>query len=98
MIRYGIIGAGWRSEFYLRIATLVPEKFSVPGIYIRNEFKRKEFSKKYNVPIFDNLNDLLKTDFDIIVSCVNKDSINETAQMLANKGIAVFNRNPCLNR
>ena len=62
MIRYGIIGAGWRSEFYLRIATLVPETFTVSGIYIRNPQKRAEFSKKYNVNIFDNLEDLLATD------------------------------------
>lgn len=70
MIKYGIIGAGWRAEFYLRIANLVPEKFSVSGIYIRNPEKREEFSKKYNVPIFDNLDDLLNTNFDFIVSCV----------------------------
>lgn len=94
MIKYGIIGAGWRSEFYLRIANLVPEAFSVSGIYIRNPEKRKEFSKKYNVPIFDNLDALLKTDFDFIVSCVNKASICETAQMLADKGIAVLTETP----
>lgn len=94
MICYGIIGAGWRSEFYLRIAKLLPEKFSVSGIYIRNEGKRQEFAKKYSVPIFDNLENLLNTDFDFIVSCVNKNSISETAQMLANKGIAVLTETP----
>ena len=94
MIKFGIIGVGWRSEFYLRIAMLLPEKFSVSGIYIRNLEKRKEFSKKYNVPIFDNLDDLLNTKFDFIVSCVNMASINETAQMLANKGIAVLSETP----
>ena len=94
MIKYGIIGAGWRAEFYLRIAALVPEKFSVSGIYIRNEMKRKEFSKKYDAPVFDNPEDLLKTDFDFIVSCVNKSSINEIAQMLSDKGIAVLTETP----
>ena len=58
MIKFGIIGAGWRSEFYLRIATLLPEEFSVSGIYIRNPEKRAEFAKKYNVSIFDNFDDL----------------------------------------
>ncbi len=94
MIKFGIIGAGWRSEFYLRIASLVPEKFSVSGIYIRNESKRHEFAKKYRVTIFDNLEDLLNTDFDFIVSCVNRDSINETAQILADRGIAVLTETP----
>ena len=25
-IRYGLIGSGWRAEFYIRIAKAVPEK------------------------------------------------------------------------
>lgn len=33
MIKYAIIGAGWRSEFYLKIAALLPNEFSVSGIY-----------------------------------------------------------------
>ena len=78
MIKYGIIGAGWRSEFYIRIAKLMPETFSVSGIFIRNPEKRKVFSKKYNVKIFETLEDLLKTDFDFIVSCVSKDNIVST--------------------
>jgi len=51
MIKYAIIGAGWRSEFYLKIAALLPNEFSVSGIYIRNSEKQKEFAKKYNVKI-----------------------------------------------
>ena len=26
-IRYGVIGSGWRAEFYIRIAKAVPDKF-----------------------------------------------------------------------
>lgn len=96
MIRYGIIGAGWRSEFYIRIANLLPETFSVSGIFIRNPEKRKEFSAKYNVKIFETLEDLLKTDFDFIVSCVSKDNIVSTAQELAEKGIPVLTETPVI--
>ena len=94
MIKYGIIGAGWRSEFYIRIAKLMPETFSVSGIFIRNPEKRKVFSKKYNVKIFETLEDLLKTDFDFIVSCVSKDNIVSTAQSLSEKGIPVLTETP----
>ena len=61
MIKYGIIGAGWRSELYLRIAALMPDTFKVSGIYIRNKQKREEFSQKYNVKILASLEELLKT-------------------------------------
>ena len=93
-IRYAIIGAGWRSEFYIRIAALLPQLFSVSGVFVRNPEKRREFSAKYSVPIFDDLENLLKTDFDFVISCVNKDSIEITAQMLSDKGVAVLTETP----
>ena len=94
MIKYGIIGAGWRSEFYLRIAALMPDTFKVSGIYIRNKQKREEFSQKYNAPIFDTLEKLLQTDFDFIVSCVNKAEICNTVRELAGKNIPLLTETP----
>ena len=94
MIKYGIIGAGWRSEFYLRIAALMPDTFKVSGIYIRNKQKREEFAEKYNVKILTSLEELLKTDFDFIVSCVNKAEICNTVRELAGKNIPLLTETP----
>ena len=94
MIKYGIVGAGWRSEFYLRIAALMPDTFKVSGIYIRNRQKREEFSKKYNTPIFNTLEKLLETDYDFIVSCVNKTGICDTIRELADKNIPILTETP----
>ena len=94
MIKYGIIGAGWRSEFYLRIAALMPDTFKVSGIYIRNKQKQAEFSTRYNVPIFDTLEKLLETDYDFIVSCVNKTGICDTVKELAGKNIPLLTETP----
>lgn len=94
IIKYGIIGAGWRSEFYLRITELLPQEFSVSGIYIRNSIKQKEFKEKYNVRICSSLEELLKTDFDFIVSCVNKDNISEMIKTLSAKDIPVLTETP----
>lgn len=94
MIKYGIVGAGWRSEFYLRIAALMPDAFKVSGIYIRNKQKREEFSKKYGVPIFDTLEELLGTDYDFIVSCVNKAGICDTVRKLAGNNIPLLTETP----
>lgn len=94
MIKYGIIGAGWRSEFYLKIAALLPDTFKVSGIYIRNPENQKEFASKYSVTICSTLEDLLKTDFDFIVSCVNKAGICDTVRELCNKDIPVLTETP----
>jgi len=55
-----IIGGGWRSEFYLRIAKEMPERFEVSGMVIRNEVKGKEMAKKWNVKVFSSVENLLK--------------------------------------
>lgn len=94
MIKYAVIGAGWRSEFYIRIALLLPKKFQISGIYIRNPQKKAEFKEKYNIKITDSLDELLKTDFDFIVSCVNKDNICEMIKTLSDKNIPVLSETP----
>ena len=94
MIRYGIIGAGWRSEFYLRIAALMPEKFSVSGIYIRNTEKQNEFARKYSAKICTSLDELLNGNYDFIVSCVNKDNISDMVKTLAARDIPVLTETP----
>lgn len=94
MINFGIIGAGWRSEFYIRIAQLMPDKFKATGIYIRNTEKAREFSEKYTVKIFTKLDDLLKTNSDFFVSCVNKYSICNEIELLCNMGNAVLSETP----
>lgn len=94
MIKYGILGAGWRSEFYLRIADLMPNTFKVSGIYIRNKQKQEEFSEKYSVPIFNTLEQLLEADYDFIVSCVNKTGVCDTVRELANKNIPLLTETP----
>lgn len=94
MINFGIIGAGWRSEFYLRIASLVPEKFNVTGIYIRNPRKQNEFYKKYNVKICKSLDELLNTDYNFIVCCISKDNCLNMIEYLCNKNVAVLSETP----
>jgi len=58
--KFVIIGGGWRSEFYLRIAKEMPERFEVSGMVIRNDVKGKEIAKKWNVKVFTSIENLLK--------------------------------------
>ncbi len=94
MIRYGIMGAGWRAEFYLRIAALVPDRFSVAGIYVRNPEKAKYISEKYSVNAVSSCEELLGLRCDFIVCCVNKSSMTETAAELCRQGAAVLMETP----
>ncbi len=94
MIKYAVIGAGWRAEFYLRIANLLPETFSVSAIFVRNPEKAKEIKQKYKVNVVSTLEEMLKSDFDFIVNCVNKTNILPTINTLCEKGYAVLSETP----
>lgn len=96
MINFAIIGGGWRSEFYLRIAKAVPDVFHVAGVYVRNNERRDYIAKKYNVKAFATLNELLGENFDFIVNCASYAQVSDLSIELADKGYFVLSETPAL--
>ncbi|MBE6779700.1 MAG: Gfo/Idh/MocA family oxidoreductase [Ruminococcaceae bacterium] len=94
MISFAVVGGGWRSEFYIRVANALPHLFSITGIYLRNEKTQAEFSNKYSIKIFDNLEKMLETKPDFVVSCVNKGHILNEIELLCQNGVAVLSETP----
>ena len=33
-IKYALIGSGWRAEFYIRIAKMIPERFELTAVLV----------------------------------------------------------------
>jgi len=48
-IRFGIVGSGWRSEFFLRIAEALPERFAVTGLVTRNPETARTIESRWGV-------------------------------------------------
>ena len=44
-IRFGIIGGGWRAEFFTRIVQQVPERFALAGVTLRDPAKGEAFAQ-----------------------------------------------------
>lgn len=96
MITYCVIGAGWRSEFYLRIAKLLPELFCVKAVCVRNSETASAFREKYDVAILNSLDDVLKVDCDFFVNCINKEDISDLSFDLCSRGYAVLQETPAV--
>lgn len=96
MITFAIIGGGWRSEFYLRIAKALPEIFSVAGVFVRREEQRNYIAEKYAVKTFADINELLTESFDFIVNCVSYAKVTDLSIELADKGFFVLSETPAL--
>lgn len=73
-IRFGIVGGGWRTRFFLRIARELPEHFEVCGIFARRAEVREELNRDFGVPVFDSLDTLLQTSPTFIVVSVAWDA------------------------
>lgn len=98
-IAYSIIGGGWRAEFYLRIAKLVPERFTVTCICIRNEETAMKIAEKFDVKIVKTIDELKAIPCDFIVNCINKNDMSDISFELAEEGFAVLAETPaCVNK
>jgi hypothetical protein len=61
MIPFGIVGTGWRSLFYLRIARACPDRFKVVGLVSRSPAEAAETVKAFDVPLYNSVEALLKS-------------------------------------
>jgi predicted dehydrogenase len=95
MTTIAIIGAGWRADFYLRIAQLMPERFEIAGVVARKEAVRSALTQKYGVATFSSISELLshkKPDY--AVSSVSWDSNPSVVTELVNAGVFVLSETP----
>ena len=58
---FGIIGSGWRAEFFLRVAQACPDLFRVVGVTTRSADKARSLAARFDVPVFSSADELLKT-------------------------------------
>ena len=59
MIRFGIIGTGWRSEFYLRAAAACPDRFRCVGLVSRNPDREEHPGVPYGIPLFGSAEEMI---------------------------------------
>ncbi len=94
MIRFAVLGAGWRAKFYLRIAAALPKQFKISAICVRNPQRAEQIKEKYNVNVVETKEEMLVTKPDFVVCCVNKGSMSEMAIELCREGVAVLSETP----
>ena len=61
-IKFAVYGSGWRSEFFLRVANALPERFEVTGLITRSAEKAKKLSSRFGVKCYNTAEELLQTE------------------------------------
>ncbi len=60
---FGLVGGGWRAEFYLRIARELPEQFAVGAMFVRNKEKAEALSRTWGVRVYTTIGDFISAAF-----------------------------------
>ena len=57
-VRFGVVGSGRRTEFFLRLARMAPDHLSVAGVVTRSTERGEQVEAEWGVPTFRNMSDL----------------------------------------
>lgn len=57
--RFGVVGTGWRAQFYLRLARLLPAQIEVVGLVGRDPERADQSAKKWGVTAYGSLSEMI---------------------------------------
>ena len=69
--RFGVVGTGWRAQYFLRLASLLPAQLEVVGLVGRRPEVADQTARRWNVAAFGSLEELVAAQHpDFVVSAV----------------------------
>lgn len=93
-LRFIVVGSGWRSLFYWRIAQALPERFELCAMLCRTEEKAEKMHREYGVPVSTSAEQCIALHPDFVVVAVNKASIAAVSTEWLGRGFAVLCETP----
>ncbi|NOU96130.1 gfo/Idh/MocA family oxidoreductase [Paenibacillus sp. LMG 31456] len=92
---FSIIGGGFRSEFYLRIAKELSDQFRISGMVVRDADKGQHFEQQWNLTTYRTVVELLENEQpDFVVVSVDRAICPEYLFALAERGIPALTETP----
>ncbi|MFB5675205.1 Gfo/Idh/MocA family protein [Paenibacillus terreus] len=94
-IEFGIVGRGWRADFYLRIAKALPQRFAVRAMLVRDEERGREIENEWGVKTYRDMDTFASSgSLAFAVVSVSKEAVPLCILELAERGIPVLTETP----
>lgn len=93
-IRFVVVGSGWRSLYYVRIAKALPDVFELCAMYCRTEEKASKIASEYDIHTTTSIAECEGYKPDFVVVVVNKASIAEVSMEWMKRGFTVVCETP----
>lgn len=96
-LTFVIVGSGWRSLFYARIAKSYPECFKLEYMLCRSEEKATKMATEYGIPTTTSVEVCEQAKPDFVVVAVSKNVLCDETIKWAEKGFLVLCETPAAN-
>lgn len=93
-LNFVVVGSGWRSLFYVRIAKAYPKYFHLSALLCRTIEKAEYMQKEYGIHAVTDEEECRLVNPDFVVVAVNKDSIFPVTREWVLKGYPVLCETP----
>jgi len=93
-VPFAIAGAGWRAEFYLRVAQALPDRFRVTGVLTKDPGRAARVSGAWGVAVRSSLDELLADRPAFVVVSVPPMAAPRLMRELAGGGMPVLAETP----
>ncbi len=92
---FGVVGGGWRTEFFLRLAAMAPEHFVVSGVVTRSADKGAGLEAAWGVPTFRSSSELVRAKTpEFVIPAVSWDAAPQAVKDLVALEIPVLVETP----
>ena len=93
--RFGIVGSGWRTWFFRRLAGLMPEELELAGVAARRPERAEELRAEWGIPAYTTPDDMVRGIApDFVISSVPWDPNPEILTGLVQAGVKVLSETP----
>lgn len=93
-VRFALVGHGWRADFYLRLARLLPGRFTCTGVLTRRAEVGERLEREWGVRTTRDLDDLLRDDPRVVVTSVPVAANPDVVRALVERGATVLSETP----
>lgn len=94
VFRFLVVGSGWRSLFYWRIACMYPECFQMTAMLCRTEEKAAYMRREYGIPAVCSEKECRAMKPDAVIVAVNRAGIYEVSRRWMEYGFPVLCETP----
>jgi len=92
---FGLVGGGWRAQYFLQLAARLPEQLRVAGVVVRRPELAEAVAKRWQVPVYLTVSALVGHEHPtFVLSGVPRSANPDVVATLVDRGVPVLSETP----